>query len=278
MSPPGARFASARRISGQRTESCASAEGAHRWFLLLPSHGAVTEPSGGRRIHGSRRTHLPRPGSAGIALIPPDPSPSPGFPPRCCAQPAEQRCIRCRGLRLFCTWQRESPPCCGQERHRRETHLPIREQKIPSRECLRGRQMCQRRVTFCRELRGERCVTAPGTRAVCCAVCVCKILIQQMLNIYICFNAEVLSALSETFPFGEAVDVTAIGSGESCTDLKELILPASVCRCEVCHYSWAGCSIWEHCLKRLKFHKMASHCLLEKSLIEMIATHAGVLV
>lgn len=121
-------------------------------------------------------------------------------------------------------------------------------------------------------------MTAPGTRAVCCAVCVCKILIQQMLNIYICFNAEVLSALSETFPFGEAVDVTAIGSGESCTDLKELILPASVCRCEVCHYSWAGCSIWEHCSKRQKFHKMASHCLLEKSLIEMIATHAGVLV
>lgn len=71
MSPPGARFASARRISGQRTESCASAEGAHKWFLLLPSHGAVTEPSGGRRIHGSRRTHLPRPGSAGIDRIDP---------------------------------------------------------------------------------------------------------------------------------------------------------------------------------------------------------------
>lgn len=75
------------------------------------------------------------------------------------------------------------------------------------------------------------------------------------------FEAEVLSALSKTFPFGEAVDVTAIGSRESCADLKELILPAPVCRCEVCHHSWADCSMWEHCLKRVKFHKMASHCL-----------------
>ena len=63
----------------------------------------VAEPSGGRRKRGSRWTHLPRPRRRWNCVDPAGPVAvdSPRFSPWLCAQREEQRCVRCRELRVF---------------------------------------------------------------------------------------------------------------------------------------------------------------------------------